>query len=374
MSDEQAMWRALELALKGSGFVSPNPRVGCVIVKDGRVIGEGWHRYVGGPHAEVEAIRNATEDVAGATLVVNLEPCAHYGKTPPCTDLIIEKKIGRVVIGMLDPNPVVNGKGVQRLREAGIAVNVGVLEKEAQWINRFFTKYVRTHFPYVILKIAQTLDGYIATNRGSSKWITGPESRKRVHQLRAEVDAVLIGERTARVDNPSLTVREIPGRSPKRIVLDPELSLPLQLNLFLDPYRRQTIVVCKEDRATSHKANDLRLSGVTVLPVPEAEPGQLDLCELLRKLGEMEITSILVEGGGQVFSSFVHNELVDEFHFFIAPKFFGKGLPAFSGLNAQNLAHAYQVFPISCEPVDRDFHVLATPLSIAVPQWCQHNS
>ncbi len=371
MSDEQAMWMALELALKGSGFVSPNPRVGCVILKDGRVIGKGWHQYAGGPHAEVVAIRSATEDVAGATLVVNLEPCTHYGKTPPCTDLIIEKGIARVVIGMLDPNPVVHGKGVEHLRQAGIEVVTGVLEEQCRWINRFFTKYIRTKLPYIILKVAQTLDGYIATTRGSSKWITGAESRKRVHQLRAEVDAVLVGGRTARLDNPSLTVREVTGRSPKRVVLDPELSLPLKMNLFLDPYRRQTIVACAQEYADSHKAGDLRLSGVEVVAVPEAEPGRLDLCALLQILGDKEITSILVEGGAQVFTSFVRAQLVDEFHFFIAPKFFGKGMPVFDGLEVAGLNEAYQVLPLSCESVGRDLHILAMPLTVTWVRECQ---
>lgn len=369
MSIEQAMKRCIELALRGSGYVHPNPRVGCVLLKDGKVIAEGWHKKAGAPHAEIDALQSAREDPAGATLVVNLEPCVHHGKTPPCVDAIIEKNIARVVIGTLDPNPIVNGKGVEKLRAAGIDVLVGVLEDQCQWINRYFFKYIRTGIPYVILKVAQTLDGFIATLDGTSQWITNELSRKRVHQLRSEVRAVLIGSRTALYDNPSLTTRLVSGPSPYRIILDPDLSLPLHLKLFSDDYATQTMIACRKEKLLSEKAKIFREKQVELLAVPEKTPGKFDLIALLNILGEKEIPALLVEGGAYTFSQFVEENLVDEYHFFIAPKLLGRGIAPFESLSHSDLPTATAVHPIGIEQLESDIHLLALPEAVAIPAF-----
>jgi diaminohydroxyphosphoribosylaminopyrimidine deaminase/5-amino-6-(5-phosphoribosylamino)uracil reductase len=298
LSDEAAMRHALRLALRGTGRVSPNPRVGCVILKDGRFIAEGWHAEYGGPHAEVMALERATEDVRGATLVVTLEPCVHQGKTPPCTPRIIEGGIARVVIGMLDPNPQVNGRGVEQLCAAGIQVELGVLEADCFWLNRFFAKHVRTGMPYVVGKLAQSLDGCIALPDGESRWISSEESRRRVHALRAELDAVLVGKGTVFRDNPRLTVRKVPGRQPWRVVLDTHLQLPMMSFVFTDEYRDRTIVCCSAQAARQRKAETLREAGVQLLELPTDSDGRLHLPSLLRELSQrFQIASVLVEGG-----------------------------------------------------------------------------
>jgi len=218
--DMDFMKRALEISSRGEGRVNPNPLVGAVIVKDGRIIGEGWHEYYGGPHAEVNAVRSATEDVRGSTIYVTLEPCSHYGKTPPCAELLRAKGFRRVVVAMTDPNPLVAGKGVEILREAGIRVDVGMLEKEAQKLNEIFIKYILTKQPFVIMKSAMTLDGKTATSEGESKWITGKESREYVHRIRNRVSGIMVGIGTVLADDPSLTARTEGGCDPVRIIVE----------------------------------------------------------------------------------------------------------------------------------------------------------
>lgn len=356
-----AMKRAIELALRGTGKVSPNPRVGCVILENGQIISEGWHSEFGGPHAEVAAIQNANrESFEGCTLVVNLEPCSHFGKTPPCADLIIEKKFSKVVVGMIDPNPEVSGAGIQKLRDAGIEVEVGVLENECQWINRFFTKHITTGLPYVIAKVAQSIDGCIATNKGESKWITSEESRRKVHILRSEVDAVIIGKKTALMDNPLLTVREINGVNPKRIVFDTDLTLPLNLNIFREDCREETYICCNPEAVNTRKAETLKLAGLKLIPVEVNEKGKLNVPSALYALTELGISSVLVEGGAELLSDFAKTQMIDELHLFIAPIIVGNGIHSFEKYQINFLKEALKLKTKAITMSGNDVHILYT--------------
>jgi diaminohydroxyphosphoribosylaminopyrimidine deaminase/5-amino-6-(5-phosphoribosylamino)uracil reductase len=341
LSDEAAMRHALRLALRGTGRVSPNPRVGCVILKDGRIIAEGWHAEYGGPHAEVMALERATEDVRGATLVVTLEPCVHQGKTPPCTPRIIERGIARVVIGMLDPNPQVNGRGVEQLRAAGIQVELGVLEADCFWLNRFFAKHVRTGMPYVVGKLAQSLDGCIALPDGESRWISSEESRRRVHALRAELDAVLVGKGTVFRDNPRLDGAQGPrtpalarsaGHAPA--TADDELCLHRRV-----PRPHHRVLLCPGSAPA--QSRNTPQAGVQLLELPTDSDGRLHLPSLLRELSQrFQIASVLVEGGAGVMSAFLQQQLLDELHLFCAPIVLGKGRHPFEQLQVPSIQDA----------------------------------
>jgi diaminohydroxyphosphoribosylaminopyrimidine deaminase / 5-amino-6-(5-phosphoribosylamino)uracil reductase len=360
MTDEQAMHRAIELALRGSGNVSPNPRVGALLVSEhGEILGEGWHEEFGGAHAEVNAIRSASRSLEGATLYVNLEPCAHHGRTPPCTELIIEKKIARVVVGMIDPNPEVSGKGIAQLEAARITVGVGVLEEESQWVNRFFTKYITTGQPYIIAKVAQSLDGCIATVYGQSKWITGEESRKATHQIRAETDATLVGAVTIAKDDPEMTVRLVHGRNPKRVILDSDLSLSLKSKVFNESDRSNTFVFCGPAALAKQKATALKISGVNVMAAGAGNGDYLSLRAVLEQLASISISSVLVEGGARIFSSFAQENLIDELHMFIAPILMGSGLHSFSSLSTPSLQIAKKFTFKSIVPCGVDIHAIA---------------
>lgn len=359
MTDEQFMRRAIELAERGTGYVSPNPRVGAVLVQQGEIIGEGWHKKHGDIHAEVDAVRNASRSVEGAVLYVNLEPCSHQGKQPPCVDFIIEKKIGRVVVGMIDPNPEVSGKGIEKLKQAGIEVTVGVLEEECQWLNRFFTKHITTGQPYIIAKIAQSLDGCIATVYGQSKWITGEESRKVTHVIRSEVDAVLIGAVTVSKDDPELNVRHTQGRDPKRVILDSDLSTSLKSKVFSAEDRENTFVFCSPSAMAKQKATALKISGVNVFPAGGGTGDYLNLRAILEQLAAKNIASVMVEGGARVFSSFAQENLIDELHIFIAPMLVGSGLHSFSSLSTPSLQLAKKFTFKSVQPCGIDMHAIA---------------
>ena len=316
------MKRALELAVQGAGSVSPNPMVGSVIVYDGEIIGEGYHQQFGGPHAEVHAIKAVAnkELLRHSTLYVTLEPCSHFGKTPPCSDLIVEKGIARVVIGCRDPHVKVAGKGIARLHTAGIAVTEGVLESECMKCNEAFMKSHTAGLPFVTLKLAQTLDGKIATSLGASRWITGEESRSEVHHLRSVYDAVMIGEATVRADDAELTVRHCSGRNPLRVVLDCRLSLPLESKIFGS--EAPTLVVASSSFAGLPKVAELREKGMEVLFVDE-HAGKLDLHQVLVELHKRQVLSVLVEGGSRLSASFIREKLADKILIFIAPKLFG---------------------------------------------------
>ncbi len=359
MNAEQWMERAIELAKLGVNFVSPNPRVGAVIIKNGQIVAEGYHQYFGGPHAEINAIENAKGiELDGATLVVNLEPCSHFGKTPPCTSAIVEKRFAKVVIGMVDPNPLVAGKGIQILRNAGIEIEVGVLEKECRWLNRFFIKDMLESKPYVILKVAQSLDGSIATSNYQSKWITSEKSRELVWKLRREVDAILIGKTTALKDDPTLTLHNLVGKTPLRIVLDTNLSLPLELKLFTDDFREKTLLVVSDSLHLSGKADALTTAGVKILQSPTKD-GFIDIEPLLQILYEdHRVASLVVEGGAQIYSSFVRENLWDEVNFFVAPKIIPGGISSFSGYAVQSLEEASNIVLKSIVPIDNDVHII----------------
>lgn len=360
MTNEQVMARAIELALRGTGNVSPNPLVGCVLLKNGRIIGEGWHNEYGSGHAEVEAVTNASEDVEGATAVVTLEPCSHFGKTAPCADLLIQKGIKRVVVGIEDVNPLVAGNGIAKLQKAGIEVEVGTMAEECKWLIRYYAKNIATGMPYVVAKIAQTIDGCIATEHGESQWITSEESRIASHGLRNELDAVLIGRATALADNPSLTVRHVIGRQPWRVVLDTHLSLPITLNIFTDMFRSRTIICCAEHKVNGRKADELRSEGVKIIGVETDESGLINLRVALSRLSdEFRIASVLTEGGASLLSSMVSKSLIDEYHFFIAPMLIGKGLKAFGEYSADTLASSKKLKIISSRQSGDDLHVIA---------------
>ena len=314
--DQRYMKRALELAELGRGNVSPNPMVGCVIVRDEKIIGEGYHQNFGEPHAEVNAVNSVEnqEFLREATVYVTLEPCAHWGKTPPCANLLVEKKVKKVVIAALDSNPLVGGKGIQLLENAGIEVETGVLEKEARWQNRRFFTQIEKHRPYVILKWAQTQDGFVARENFSSKWISGSQSRQLVHKWRAEEDAILVGKNTAQYDNPSLNVRDWVGKNPVRIVLDSNLELPENLNLFDQSI--PTICYNSKKSETQENLNFVNLGE------------QFSMYDMLKDLHSRKIQSLIVEGGTKVLSQFIENSLWDEARVFSGKVKFGTGISA----------------------------------------------
>ena len=341
MADESYIQLTIEIAKKGEGSVSPNPLVGCVIIKDNRIIGAGYHQKFGEDHAEINAINSSAESLEGSTLYVNLEPCSHFGKTPPCVDRIIKEKIKRVVIGTLDINPLVSGNGVKALKKAGIEVKVGVLEKECIELNKFFFKFITNKLPYVTLKAAQTLDGMIADKNNYSEWISSSESRKYVHWLRARYDAVLIGSETARIDNPKLTVRMVEGRNPYRVVLDSSLKLKSDLNLFKINSDNKTIVITSEkNKSKLKKINQLEKLGVKVLFVKSDAQGRMQLKSVLKEIAKLQISSILVEGGSKIYSSFLKQKLFDDIFLFVSPKILGNGLKTFSELKSNKLSDA----------------------------------
>jgi diaminohydroxyphosphoribosylaminopyrimidine deaminase / 5-amino-6-(5-phosphoribosylamino)uracil reductase len=330
-TDEQYIERCIELALKGAGNVSPNPMVGSVIVKNGKVVAEGYHKKYGESHAERNAINTAIRkgiNLKGAELYVNLEPCAHEGKTPPCADLIAEHKFSRVVIGIKDPYHLVAGRGIKKLKQAGIKVKVGVLENECRELNKFFLKLVETGLPYVTIKTAQTMDGKIANEKHQSKWISSPESRRLVHKMRAVYDAVLVGSNTVKYDNPELTVRDAKGRNPYRIVIDPELELSLNKKIFSTKLKGRTIVFTSKN-ANKAKINTLTKRGILVLTC-RTDKGIISVKEVLKKTASLGISSVMVEGGALTYNEFIKNKLVDEFMIFIAPKVMSKGIQAFN--------------------------------------------
>lgn len=328
-TDEKFMRRALTLARKGEGSVSPNPLVGAVIVREGRIIGEGWHRCCGENHAEINAIRDATETVAGATFYITLEPCSHHGRTPPCAEALIACRPGRVVVGAVDPNPLVSGRGIEALRQSGIETEVGLLEEACRESNRIFFKYIRTGLPYVTLKFAQTLDGRIATASGHSRWISSPPSLRFAHRLRAVHDAILVGADTVRMDNPELTCRLVRGRNPLRIVVDSGLRLSPDATIFSDGKR--TVAVATRHAAVENRRL-LEKKGVEVLEIGEDPAGRVDLHKLLTVLGKRKISSVLVEGGAAVATAFLKGNLVDRLLIVLAPKIVGGGVNAVGDL------------------------------------------
>lgn len=321
--DIKYMKRALELAKKGIGYTNPNPLVGAVIVKDGRIIGEGYHEIYGGHHAEVNAFKNAVEDVEGATMYVTLEPCSHYGKTPPCANKIVEKGIKKVVVAFKDPNPEVAGRGIKILRENGIEVLTGVLEEESRRLNEIFIKYITTGLPFCILKTAMTLDGKIAAYTGDSKWITNEESRKFVHNLRHRVSAIMVGIGTIIRDNPLLNTRlqSGSGSDPIRVIVDTKARIPLEANVLNMKSNAKTIIATTE-LAQEEKIKELENMGAEIIITPLRD-NRVDLRYLMKALGERKIDSVLLEGGSELNYSAMESGIIDKVNAFIAPKFIG---------------------------------------------------
>lgn len=362
---EKMMRRALQLARKGAGRTSPNPAVGCVIVKDGVIAGEGWHKKAGTPHAEIHALRQAGELAFAADLYVTLEPCSHFGKTPPCADAIVAAGVARVFVGMIDPNPHVSGRGVAKLRAAGIDVVTGIHEADCRDLNLPFIKQVTTGLPYVTMKSAMTLDGKTAALSGDSKWITCERSRKLVHRLRSTMDAVLTGSGTLLADDPQLTVRMAKGKNPLRIVVDSNLRTPVNCRLMEEAHK--TPVIFAAIRGEDSKVKALTEKGAEVL-LCSGKDGAVDLSDLMRRLGERGIQSILLEGGERLCGEMLRNGLIDRFLLFYAPKLLGgKGKLLFAGAGAALMQDS---LPLSIRKVSRvgvDILVEAYPEGKCLP-------
>ncbi len=322
MTDQNYMLQAIQLAKQGEGWTNPNPMVGAVIVKNGRIIGKGYHKKCGELHAERNAIASLTESAEGATIYVTLEPCCHYGKTPPCTEAIIEQKIKRVVIGSRDPNPKVSGKGIKMLQEAGIEVIEDFMREECDRLNPVFFHYITTKTPYVVMKYAMTLDGKIATKTGASKWITGEAAREEVQHMRHRYMGIMAGIGTVLADDPMLNVRVEGWKSPIRILCDSGLRIPLDGQIVKSAGKYRTIVAYADSENTEAKRKRLHEMGVETICCPD-ENNQVDLKKLMKYLGEEGIDSILLEGGGTLNDSALRAGIVQEVQAFIAPKLFG---------------------------------------------------
>ena len=354
MDDLTYMKMALELAGRGAGYTSPNPMVGAVVVKDGEIVGKGWHEKVGGPHAEVNAIDSADTSLEGADIYVTLEPCNHTGRTPPCTKKILDAGIKRVVVAMDDPNPDVTGGGNTFLRENGLEIISGICETEALKLNEAFIKHITDKKPFVTAKCACTLDGRIATRTGDAKWVTGESSRHYVHQIRHEMDAIMVGIGTVMADDPMLTTRleGIDVRHPVRVILDSKLSVPMNAKVLGGDAK--TIIVTGSDVFDEKKAN-VEDKGVQVLEVPLID-NRIDLGQLMIKLGEQGIMSLLLEGGSSVMASALKSDIVDKVMFFYAPKILGSddGMPICSGPGPELMRDCLTLKDISTSRFDDD--------------------
>ena len=325
IQDKQYMLRAIELAAKGGGWTNPNPNVGAVIVKDGRIIGEGYHERCGQLHAERNAFANLTEDASGATIYVTLEPCCHYGKTPPCTEAIIEHNIARVVIGSRDPNPLVAGKGAKLLREKGIVVEEDFMREECDKLNAIFFHHITTGKPYVAMKYAMTLDGKIATRTGASKWITGDKAREHVHTKRSRYAAILAGIGTVLADDPMLNARIDNAHQPVRVIVDTALRIPMDSNIVKSAGEYKTIVACKsleQPDKQIEKKNQLEELGIAVVELPLVD-GHVSLKSLMEYLASQGLDSVYIEGGGQIHESALKEGIVNHVYAYVAPKIFG---------------------------------------------------
>jgi len=353
------MRRALELAAKALGRTSPNPAVGAVIVRNGRIVGEGFHRRAGLPHAEREALRHMTGTARGATIYINLEPCSHHGRTPPCADALIKAGFKRVVVGMVDPNPLVRGRGLRRLRRAGIDVETGVLREACERLNEDFASLIRTGRPFVTLKLAASLDGRIAAASGDSQWISGEQSRRVVHELRNRVDAILVGAETVRSDDPQLTCRIRGGRDPLRVILDSRLSIALTARVYTQRSTALTLVATVEDHGREEKQRQLEAQGVQVVRLP-GKNGQVPLRPLLAELGRRGQKSVLIEGGGRVAAAALREGVVDKVLFFYAPLLLGGDGRAMIGpLGIDRVAAGQKLHTMTVERIGKDILVAA---------------
>ncbi|MDR1831775.1 MAG: bifunctional diaminohydroxyphosphoribosylaminopyrimidine deaminase/5-amino-6-(5-phosphoribosylamino)uracil reductase RibD [Fusobacteriaceae bacterium] len=345
MDDSLYMEKALELSLQGVGRVNPNPMVGAVVVKDGKIVGSGYHREYGGPHAEVYALDEAGENARGATLYVTLEPCSHYGKTPPCAEKIIRMGIKRCVVSILDPNPKVSGNGIRMLREAGVQVDVGLHAEQARKINRVFFKYITTKIPFLFLKCAITLDGKIATRTGDSKWISNEAARAHVQYLRHKYMGILVGITTLLTDNPRLTARIENGRNPFRIVVDPHLKVDLRGH-FANYEDGKSVIITSEERASDEKCKELARRNIRMLFLPGTT---FKFSRILEKLGGLNLDSVLLEGGSSLISRAFAENVLDGGEIFIAPKILGDdgAIPLVRGFVKETMSDCFEL-PHAC--------------------------
>ncbi len=360
--DQKWMASAIELALNGQGRVEPNPMVGCVIVRDGVIVGRGWHRQFGQAHAEVNALA-VCDSPAGSTVYVTLEPCCHMGKTPPCAEALIKANVSRVVVATLDPNPDVNGSGIQRIRNSGIQIDTGILKNQALELIRPFAKRIRSGTPWVIVKWAMSLDGKIATSRGESQWISNEKSRQKVHQLRGRMDAIVVGVGTALADDPRLTARPRGPRIATRIVMDTDARIPIHSQL-VSSARDVPLWIMTGPHPSQRRIESLKKHGCRVL-IGTSECYARRLQELLRLLGSCNMTNVLFEGGGRLLGELNQARLIDEVHCFIAPKIIG-GQDAKSpigGTGIENLVNATLLEHVKIETLDSDIYVTGRVLS-----------
>ncbi|MBI2541147.1 bifunctional diaminohydroxyphosphoribosylaminopyrimidine deaminase/5-amino-6-(5-phosphoribosylamino)uracil reductase RibD [Candidatus Woesearchaeota archaeon] len=334
MSHKKYMDLAIKLAEKGRGLTSPNPMVGCIIVKRGRIVGKGWHKKAGTEHAEILAIQDAGKKAMNSTMYVNLEPCSHWGRTPPCTERIVEAGVREVIIGMQDPNPLVDG--FRELKFRGLKTKIGILENEAKKLNEAYIKYIRTKKPFVMIKVAMSADGRIATKTGDSKYITSKEARAYVHQLRTEVDAVMVGLNTVMRDNPELTPRLVKGKDPMKIVVDSSLKIPKNCNLMRNPAK---LIIAVTNKAQKNDIKKMQQKGVTIITA-KSKAGMVDLQDLAKQLGKHEIASVMIEGGSELNSSAIKADVVDKILIFTAPKIIGNGLGAIGNLGIKTVDKA----------------------------------
>lgn len=357
-SKEDIYWmqEVLKLAERGRGNVSPNPMVGAVIVKNGEVVGKGFHSRCGGPHAEAIALADARGAADGATLYVNLEPCVHFGRTPPCSEQIIKSKIRRVVIAIKDPDRLVDGKGIELLLRSHLKVDVGLMEGEARELNKAYIKHRETGLPYVILKLASTLDGKLATSEGFSEWITGEEARRYAHQLRAESDAVMVGVGTILKDNPRLTVRMVKGRNPLKVVLDSNLKTPADSQIFDEG---KTLIFTKRDSLANR--NRYNASRVSLAAVDVDENNRLLLLDVLKELGRRHVSQLLVEGGGKLASEFLRQGFVDFLSICINPSLMGKGVGYTDTIECGMISERMFLKDLRVTPMGDDLRLEAKP-------------
>lgn len=355
--DEEYLNKCLELASKGKGRTNPNPLVGCVVVKNNKIIGKGYHKKAGGPHAERIALKQAGKEADKAVLYTNLEPCTHYGRTSPCTQKIIESGVSKVVYSMIDPNPMNNGKGVAELKSEGIEVKGGILKEKAQELNSVYIKYITKKLPYITIKVAQSLDGKIATSTGQCRWISGKQSREKVQELRNIIDAVAVGINTVMVDNPSLIPRlkEKQIKKVSRIVFDSKLRIPFNSKL-MDRVEEFPLIIVTSSKIDLEKKNLLEERGVKVII---SGNHKVQLLKAMEKLAKEEITHILVEGGGNIVASLLEGKLVDEVFCFIAPKIIGgrDAVTSVEGKGINDVNQAIELKNLSIERIEKDILV-----------------
>ncbi|MCX5865992.1 MAG: bifunctional diaminohydroxyphosphoribosylaminopyrimidine deaminase/5-amino-6-(5-phosphoribosylamino)uracil reductase RibD [Proteobacteria bacterium] len=362
--DKKYMDLALRLARRADGMTNPNPRVGAVVVRAGRIVGKGYHRRAGTPHAEIHALKEAGKKARGATLYVTLEPCAHQGRTGPCTETIPAAGIRRVVAGMRDPNPLVSGRGLARLRKHGIRIESGVQEKACRSLNEDYAKFITTGLPFVTFKAAASLDGRVATGTGESRWISGEASRRLVHRLRAKSDAILVGIGTIRKDDPELTSRpgQKTGGKPLRVVMDSRLRIPLNARVLGPPLSAPTLIATTK-KSPPGKRELLRRRGIEVIVLPEKQ-GKVDPRALLRVLGKRGVMSLLLESGPELASAFLREKLIDKFLIFLAPKLIGGKLAPgiLAGAGIASLKAAIPVRDRKIQVVGEDLLITAYPV------------